>query len=173
MNTHERNQTKVTDTKSLLLEVITNPLIFKDSEDLKLALKSQGALAKYTDNERGIGSCSLNTFKTISNSLLEKGFSEIDDLRINAKNAIEVAVSGKPPPLSTRQKLQHKVDDLECQLSAMKKNNFHFSVIISELRGELKRMSESSDNIDVRQKTYEEINRKIESKLNYTLHGKL
>ncbi|MEZ8189616.1 hypothetical protein [Vibrio sp. 1F279] len=173
MSTFEKNQSKVIDTKSLLLEVIKNPLSFRDNEALKLSLKSQGALAKYIDSERGIASCSLNTLKNASNSLLDRGFAEIDELRINAKNEIEETVAGRKATQSTRQKLRHKVDDLEYQLSVMKKNNFHFSMIISELRGELKRMSESSDNIEERQHAYEEVNRKVKAKLHYTLHGEL
>jgi len=172
MDTLEKNQNKVIDTKSLLLEVIKEPLKFKDNEALRSSLKSQGGLARFIDNERGIPPCSLNTFKSASDSLFDRGFTEVDELRKNAKNTIEEAIEGSKASKSTRTNLRQQVDDLKLELSVMKKSNYLLTVVISELRGELKRMSESSDDIGKRQHIYQDVSRKVEVKLNYTLHGK-
>ncbi|MFW1480519.1 hypothetical protein ACEWA0_24095, partial [Vibrio parahaemolyticus] len=93
--TQEVNQQTVLETKTLLLEVIQNPGVFKNDESIKVALKSQGGLAKYKNVERNINPCSLNTLKSLSESLLDKGFLELDSLRINAKNAINKSATGK------------------------------------------------------------------------------
>lgn len=91
MKVLEKNQTKVLETEKLLKEIITTPAEFKDDEVLMKALKSQSGIAKYQDQERNITSCSLNTVKSISEALLERGFLSLDELRINAKLAIEAA----------------------------------------------------------------------------------
>lgn len=176
MDTLEINQQKVIETKVLLKEIIGEPVPFKDDLSLKSALKSQGGLAKHSNPERGIASCSLNTLKSASESLLERGFTELDELRVNARDAIESTVVGNKATKTTLIGLRHKVDDLEYELSIMQKSNFLLTTIICELRGELKRMALSTESGEFQESEYRRINRKIEIELNYTLkelNGKL
>lgn len=173
MNTLEVNQQKVLESKSLLIEIIKEPLSFKDNEAIKIALKSQGGLAKFSDKERTIAACSLNTLKTASDALLNRGFVELDELRINAKNAIQKAIVGSKATKSTLTGLHNKVDSLESQLNTMRKSNLLLTRIIYELRSELKRMAYSSDTAEKIQNDYKNINYTIEAKLGYTLDGEV
>ena len=173
MNTLEINQKKVLETKALLTEVIREPMPFKGDTTLKSALKSQGALAMYLNEERDIASCSLNTLKSASESLLNRGFVELDELRINAKNALESATLGKKATTKTRTGLKHKVDELQDKLRTMKKSNFLQSCFIEELRVELKKMAYSNQSSEQAKEMYQEFNKRLEAKLSFTLNGKL
>ncbi|OUS03272.1 hypothetical protein A9Q81_07755 [Gammaproteobacteria bacterium 42_54_T18] len=168
MNTLEINQQKVIETKVFLKEITGDPVPFKDDLSLKSALKSQGGLAKYSNSERGIASCSLNTLKSASESLLERGFLELDELRVNAKDAIESVFVGKKATKTTRTGLKHKVVDLEHELCTMQKSNFLLTTIISELRGGLKKMALSTESREFQESEYRRINQEVEIKLNYT-----
>ena len=85
MNTTEINQQKVLTSKSFLLEIIKSPSDFVNDVELFDSLKSQGGLAKLEVQSRNITSCSLNTLKNASETLLNRGFTELDELRKNAK----------------------------------------------------------------------------------------
>lgn len=169
MNTLDINQQKVIETKALLKEIISEPVSFKDDISLKSGLKSQGGLAKYSNSERGIAPCSLNTIKSASESLLERGFIELDELRVNAKHAIENTVIGNKATRSTRTGLKNMVDGLGHELCIMRKSNFLLTTIISELRGDLKKMALSKKTREFKESEYHRINQKIEIELNYTL----
>ncbi len=57
MKAKEKNQTKVFETKKLLLEIIKNPHSYKGDAELYKALKSQAAIAKLENPDRQIFSC--------------------------------------------------------------------------------------------------------------------
>ncbi|WP_341661046.1 hypothetical protein [Vibrio sp.] len=171
MKALETNQKKVIETKKLLKNIIESPSGFINNEIIKSALKSQGNLAKYTDEDRDITACSLNTLKNASESLLERGFSELDYLRKSALDSPEnsmIDVDSKVNK-STKVGLRNMVDELETSLLKMRQSNFLLTIMISELRGDLKRMAESDDSIDDKRSSYKEINRKVEEKFNYIL----
>ncbi len=116
MKVLEKNQTKILETENLLKEIITAPTEFKDDEELLKALKSQSGIAKYQNQERNITSCSLNTVKSISEALLERGFLSLDELRINAKLAVEAVHHNEKASKGNKQTvvgLKHKVSELE------------------------------------------------------------
>jgi len=167
MKTLEVNQKKVMKTKLLLLEIIKEPSRYSSIKTLTPALKSQRELAKFTNSERDITSCSLNTLKSASETLLERGFIELDELRINAKDAIEAVVIGNKVTKSTRTGLKNKVDELESKLITIQKSNFLLTTITSDLRSDLKNMAYSNDSSENRKKKYHELNSKIEAKLSY------
>lgn len=173
MNALEQNHKKIVETKKLLLEIVKEPQHFKAVERLKLALKSQMMLAKFTDEERGIVGCSLNTLKNVSEGLLDRGFLELDELRINARNAIMGAIEGEKANKSTRTGLKHKVSNLESKLNIANKRDFLLTMMITELRAELKKMALSNDSAEQKEARYREINRQVEAKLSYTLDGEI
>jgi len=173
MNILEINQKKVLETKELLTEVIKEPLPFEGDAILTSALKSQGGLAKYINEDRNITSCSLNTLKSASESLLMRGFVELDELRINARNALESAALGEKATTKTRTGLKHKVEELQIQLSTMKKSNFLQSLIIEDFRYKLKELAYSNPSPEQVQTMYHELNKRIEAKLSYTLNGEI
>lgn len=167
----EINQKKILETKNILIEVIKNPASFKDDSELKTSLKSQGALAKYSNSDRGISPCSLNTLKNAAESLLTRGFVELDELRISAKDSLEKECLGAKATTKTRTGLKHKVDELQHQIGVMQKSNFLLSVIIEELRSELKQLAYSELSPEQAQSAYTEYNKRLEAKLSYINSG--
>jgi phenylalanyl-tRNA synthetase alpha subunit len=172
MNAIEINQKKVLQSKALLLEIIQSPSQFQSDEQLIKVLKSQGGLAKYENKERIIVACSLNTLKSASDSLLNRGFLELDELRINARNAIEGVQVDSQANSRTRTGLKHKIDELQAQVEHLQKSNFLLTTIIDELRGALKEQAFNSNDSTIIEK-YREQNKHLEAKLSYTLNGKL
>ncbi|WP_439146517.1 hypothetical protein [Vibrio sp.] len=176
MKVLEKNQTKILETEKLLREIITTPAEFKNDEELLKALKSQSAIAKYQNEERNIASCSLNTVKSISETLLDRGFLSLDELRINAKSAIEDAHHNENSSGSNRQTragLKLQVKDLESELDAAQCSNSLLTVMVSELRSRLKQLAVHEGTVEERQELYREHNRKIEAQMNYTQNGEV
>lgn len=176
MKVLEKNQTKVLETEKLLREIVKSPIDFVEDEELLKALKSQSALAKYQNPERNIVSCSLNTVKSVSEALLDRGFLSLDDLRTNAKLAIEAEQLGVRAAKGNKQTavgLKNKVAELESQLDIAQRSNFLMTVMISELRSKLKQLAENKGTIEERKELYTYHNRKIEAELNYTLSRKV
>ena len=97
---------------------------------------------------------------------------ELDELRINARNAIEAALIGSKANSRTRTGLKYKVSDLEVQCDSLQKSNFLLSSIIDELRDELKTQAFVSNDTRLI-KRYREMNKRLEAKLSYTLHSDL
>ncbi|MBF4327569.1 hypothetical protein EAY16_20000, partial [Vibrio anguillarum] len=125
----------VLETEKLLREIITSPAEFKDDEELLKALKSQSDIAKYQDQNRTIEPCSLNTLKSNAESLLERGFVSLDELRINAKLAIEAARLEEKASKGNKKTavgLKHKVAELESELDAAQRCNSLLTVMVSE-----------------------------------------
>jgi len=172
----EKNQTKVFETEKLLREIITSPVEFKDDEVLIKALKSQSGIAKYKNEKRNITSCSLNTVKSISEALLERGFLSLDELRINAKLAIEAAHLDEKASKGNKQTvvgLKHKVAELESELDAARLSNTLLTLMVSELRSKLKQLAVHEGTLEDRQEVYREHNRKIEAQMSFTLNGEV
>ncbi len=176
MKVLEKNQTKVLETEKLLREIITSPAEFKDDEVLVKALKSQSGIAKYQNEERNIEPCSLNTLKSNAEALLERGFVSLDELRINSKLAIEAAHHDKKASKGNKRTvvgLKHKVAELESELDAAQRSNFLLTVMVSELRSQLKQLAVHKGTVEERQELYRVHNEKIEAELNYTLNGEV
>lgn len=173
MQAKEVNQVKVLNTVAFLKKVITEPEGFKADDMLIKALKSQGGIAKYENEGQEITSCSLNTLKTTSEMLLERGFLELDELRLNAKSAIEGSVEGNKANKKTKTGLTHKVNELTDELEVTKRSNILLTTIISELRSRLKQLAENDGSVDDRKELYRRFNKEIQAKLDYTLHGEV
>lgn len=170
MKAQERNQRKIIETMTLLREIIENPKPFSTSESLIKALRSQIGLAKFEDEDRFIVACSLNTIKSTSEALLVRGFLELDELRISARDAIKRSNLYKETNRTTHIALRNKAKQLEQQLEVTQQSNFLLTSIVSEIRTQLKRMSESEESLEVRKELYKYYNQKIEAQLNYTLN---
>ncbi|MFL7866272.1 hypothetical protein [Vibrio cincinnatiensis] len=176
MKALEKNQTKVLKTEKLLREIIKSPVEFKNDEELLKALRSQSAIAKYQNQERHITSCSLNTVKSISEALLDRGFLSLDELRINAKLAIEAVLHHEKASKGNKQTavgLKQKVAELEAELDAVQRSNVLLTVMVSELRSRLKQLAKHEGTIEERKELYREHNRKIEAQMSFTLNGEV
>ncbi|WP_318469355.1 hypothetical protein [Photobacterium leiognathi] len=175
MKVLEKNQTKILETEKLLKEIITTPTEFKNDEELLKALKSQSGIAKYQNQERNITPCSLNTVKSISEALLERGFLSLDELRINAKLAVEAVHHNEKASKGNKQTvvgLKHKVSELESELDAAQRSNSLLTAIIIELRSKLKQIA-NKETLEERQEIYRRHNRTIEAQMNYIDKGEV
>ena len=173
MKTLKKNQKKVYSTIQLLKDVISSPEKFTCDDDLLKALKSQSAIAQYTNHDRDIKSCSLNTLKVNSNHFLERGFISLDELRIKAKRSIDTSRINTALPKGNKQSiagLKILTKELEIKLDTALRSNFLLIAIISELRARLKELTEHEGTIDEKRELYRYINRKIEAELSYTLN---
>lgn len=170
MKKNELNQKTLLATKDLLIDIIKNPTEYKSNTMLLKTLKSQRNLANAEDETRGIFPCSLNTLKSCAESLLSGGFLELDGLRINARNALESSMVGSKANSKTRTGLTHRVKELEAQIEVVEKSNFLLTSLVDEMRDALKEMAfKTCDNKII--SDYQDLNKRIEAKLSYTLDG--
>ena len=168
----ETNQKTILATEALLLEIIKSPDEFKNNDGLVKALKSQGGLAKYEDAERHIGTVAINTVKSLSELLLDKGFEGFDTLRTNARDAIEKALKGKIKK-SNEESARQKLASTEETLAITQQSNFLLNTVIKEMRAHLKAMALQDGTDEERLKRYKDINKKVEAQLNYVNHGEV
>lgn len=168
----ESNQRTILATEALLLEIIKSPDEFKNNDVLTKALKSQGGLAKYEDAERHINTISINTVKSISELLLDKGFEGFDTLRTNARDAIDKALKGKIKK-SNEESARQKLASTEKTLGITQQSNFLLNTVIKEMRVHLKAMALQGGTDEERLKRYKDINKKVETQLNYVNHGEV
>ena len=165
----ENNQRTILATEALLQEIIKSPDGFKKNDGLVKVLKSQGGLAKYEDEKRQIGAVAINTVKSLSDLLLDDGF---DRLRINARDAIEKALTGKVKKSSTESTRQ-KLASTEETLAITQQSNFLLNTVIKEMRSHLKAMALQDETDEERLKRYKDINKKVEAQLNYVNYGEV
>ena len=168
----ENNQRTILSTEALLQEIIRSPDEFKNNDDLVKALKSQGGLAKYVDDERHIDTISINTIKNLSKLLLDDDFEGFDRLRINARDALEKALKGKIKK-SNEESARQKLASTEETLAITQQSNFLLNTVIKEMRSHLKAMALQDWTDEERLKRYKDINKKIEAQLNYVNHGEV
>jgi hypothetical protein len=85
----EKNKQNVINLKQFLIEIIESPKeILAEMPYILTTLKNQGSLSKYQDKKREIFSSSLNTIKRTADRFIEKGFEEIERLRVLAIHSI-------------------------------------------------------------------------------------
>ncbi|WP_278380788.1 hypothetical protein [Pseudoalteromonas distincta] len=141
MNSKDANEHKVVRSQKLLKEIITTPANFIHNEKLQIALKSQGRFAKFDFPEYEILPCSLNTLKTASDALLNRGFIELDELRANAIIAIEKAKVSTVANTKTRTGLKYKVAELKEKNLILMNRHSEMRNIVSLLKAELKKIA--------------------------------
>jgi len=85
----EKNKQNVINLKQFLIEIVKSPKeILDEVPNVLNILKNQSALSKYQDQKRDIVPSSLNTIKRTSDRFIEKGFEEIERLRVLAIKSI-------------------------------------------------------------------------------------
>lgn len=80
---------------SLLNDIIESPEQYSQSLEILNALSSQDGLARYSNIERGINPCSLNTLKRQAANNIAHNFTYIDELRKKAYIALRKAGRAK------------------------------------------------------------------------------
>ncbi|MBB1386463.1 hypothetical protein H5119_13090 [Pseudoalteromonas sp. SG45-5] len=168
----ENNQRSILATQYLLMEIIKSPDEFKNNSHLVKALKSQGGLAKYENIERNIVACAINTVKSLSELLFDDGFTGFDRLRMNARVAIEKALTGKIKK-SNEESARQKLASIAETLAITQQSNFLLNTVIKEMRANLKAMALQDGTDEERLKRYKDINKKVEAQLNYANYGEV
>ncbi|MAK48703.1 hypothetical protein [Marinobacter sp.] len=117
--------------RKILLAIIQTPSQFCEDEDLQKSLKSQGGIAKLeyetVIDQKNVHktSMSLNTLKRYADELFDRGFEDLDQLRIKALEAAQTHLDRERRPDSrSRVGLQLKVKELEEDLEKHRSTNF-------------------------------------------------
>lgn len=133
-----------------LVVIIRQPSDFAANDRLRTALKSQGALSKWSDEEAGITASSLNTVKRIANTALQGGFEELDRTRISALNAIRATEhqSHRPQKL-TKAGLAIQKTNLEHELQQALQDLWHVTSAISRAFSLWQKCAEQTNNPSV------------------------
>lgn len=131
--------------RDFLRQVAARPHLFAENVELISALKSQAgitALEVEFEDDEGIKqtkAVSLNTLKTYANELFERGFEEINYLRISAKDSIDAFNKrGQKSNKRTKSGLTKRVDEMERDLEQHQKINFILLQGLSHAIAELK-----------------------------------
>tara|TARA_R110002049_G_scaffold278939_2_gene457778 strand:+ start:846 stop:1439 length:594 start_codon:yes stop_codon:yes gene_type:complete len=118
-------------TRKILLAIIKTPDQFCEDEDLQKSLNSQGGIAKLeyetVIDQKDVqkSSMSLNTLKRYADELFDRGFEDLDHLRIKALEALQTHLDRERRPDSrSRVGLQLKVKELEEELEKHRSTNF-------------------------------------------------
>jgi len=115
----------------LLNKVIDSPFEYTDDKSLQAAVKSQLNLASYSDLERGIYGCSLNTLKKITSGIGE-GFDGLEKLRVLAALAFSKRRPQKQKP-GSRRTLQEDKAFLLKRISSQDADLQRLNLVISSL----------------------------------------
>lgn len=130
---HQANRLSVLALHELLQEIIRNPSGFTGNESLKHTLKSQGALSKWSNQDKGVVGSSLNTIKRIADNVLDGGFAAIDQARIGALEAIRAAENReKHSSSSTKAGLKIRFEDTDAQLQQALQDLWHVTSALSK-----------------------------------------
>lgn len=124
--------------RGLLLEIIEAPKKFASEDQIMIALKSQGALAKLKDATRRIVPCSLNTQKTAAERVFDNGYCYLDLLRNNALQAIDNANNtSKSSNKTTRAGQKKKIAELEHDIALLEQQNIMLIALVQNLKHKL------------------------------------
>jgi hypothetical protein len=106
----------------LLRSVASSPVTHSKNESLLSALRSQGALAKYSDDTLSICGMSLNHQRLIAESALG-GYEVLDHLRRAAlESVLNYTARSARANKSTKSGLSARVKELEAELSLFKQD---------------------------------------------------
>ena len=135
----ERSSKSTIGLRDLLRNICDSPKSFKDNLDVISALKSQGALSKYTSEDLLIFPTSMNTLKRVSEEYIEGGFQSLDNLRKTALQRIEdYKERDNSSNKSTRTGLSKRVTELEGDVLMLEKINFALLQTIAEAMDDIK-----------------------------------
>lgn len=135
----QKSSKSVIELRELLREVCQSPKEYINDTDFRKALKSQGALSKYSNNDHTIIGTSINTVIRAANEFLDGGFEALDNLRKTALHRIEDAEQKeKSPTKRTRAGLAQLVTELEGQVQVLEKVNFALIQCISDIATDLR-----------------------------------
>lgn len=157
----EKSSKSVIALRDLLRRVCQSPGDYLNDEILRLALKSQGALAKYSHEELSIIPTSINTLKRVSAEYIDGGFEILDDLRKSALERLEdTEQKSKKSDKRTRAGLAQRVCELESGQTVLEKINYSLIQCLSDAVSDIRSIADI-ENMEVRQMRSREAIKKI------------
>ncbi|WP_394139261.1 hypothetical protein [Vibrio chagasii] len=151
-------------TVELLKDIKNSPKDF-DNDIINNMLRSQRSLAAHDDKEREIFGSVLNTLKSNANKYLDRGWQEVEDLRLEAKAAIVSSRDDTPKvKAGTKKALEQKKNSLVTQVHRLEGVNMMLTALVSELRANLAEF-EDLDTLTERQSKIESINKRVLAKI--------
>ncbi|MGR5556330.1 hypothetical protein ACQKQC_08530 [Vibrio fortis] len=171
-----KNQLKILRTRDFLKAIINSPKQYKDDYLLLKQLKSQGGLAKFESLERSIESCALNTFKTNADETIRGGFDEINRLRKNAVNAIELELKCKKTrkgSIATAVGQKNRIKEQAKEIEALQRENLILTALIREARSKMKIIATHRGTKEARWELYLEMNNQIQNASDLAFKGEL
>lgn len=140
---------------ALLVDIIKKPAQFFGDQELLGALKSQGGVAKLRRSvtvERGellkTHPMSLNSLKTYADEYVPGGFKSLNDLRLKAIDALQVALKREERANKrTRSGLTLKVAQLEHELELLRQTNMIMTRALSESLNQFVNIRDASSDI--------------------------
>lgn len=142
----ERNTQSVIFLKNMLKDVCQNPSDYVNDLYLTKSLKSQGAITKYTNEDKCIYGSSLNTVKRISDDCIEGGFQALDKLRSTAYDSIiQKKEKENDSNKTTKIGLVKRVNELEQELLLLRKINYSLLQCIARVSNAMQSIAQVSD----------------------------
>ncbi|XAW89555.1 hypothetical protein ABDK09_07445 [Vibrio sp. CDRSL-10 TSBA] len=173
MRKKEQNQRSIMSLVTLLKQVVDDPASFHNDDGFIDALKSQNSLAQFKRTSQGILGCSLNTHKSIAETVLVRGYVELDEHRKNAQIAVANFRERKSGSnKQTKAGLGKKVQELEGDVAILERQNFLLSSLVESLRSKLQHYVIASEKEEL-VVDFSEFNKELQAKLSYTLYGSL
>ena len=146
----QKNINSVLSLINLLEEIKAKPYEFIQDDELFKVLKRQSELASYSNNEKGITGCSLNTVKRICNEWLYFEFEELDRLRNTAFEKLQGAKElDKKPDKRSRAGLAVENRHLKNQNCSLEQTNFLLIKCCTDAIGDMRSIA-SGDSETVR-----------------------
>jgi|GEM_PF-1180479 hypothetical protein len=117
----ERNNQSVLNLRNLLQDITIAPDKYLEQNLIIQSLKSQGLLAKFSDEPKGIFPSSINTQKRIAANVVDGGYEALDQLRVNALLAVEKkANTNNQPDKETKAGLLLTIKELESEKQSIR-----------------------------------------------------
>lgn len=129
----ERNTQSLLSLEAFLHFVVNNPSEFLTDMALRDALRSQGALSKFSYSGRGVVGSSLNTIKRIAEGAIAGGFEALDRLRVAARDAIAIEEAKRQQSnKTTKVGLTKRVKNLEASNQQLRQDLFLLTMLFEK-----------------------------------------
>lgn len=129
----DRNRRSVQALQNLFLRVVDRPSEYVPQTDLLVALRSQGAISRYSKEIENIYPSSLNTIKRIAANTIDGGFRVFDSLRLRAFDALEKAtLKTSQPKRGTKAELMKVSAGLRLENGALRQDLLLLTYVFSK-----------------------------------------
>lgn len=131
----------------LLQLIVKKPKNYINDNTIKYAISSQKNMAKYSNNDYGIISLSLNSHKLYVNKYANMTYNQFNELRIKALFSISKIPATK----------KNKIEELKAENNNLKINNLILIKIIYDLKSTISNLALKTNS----KYTIDEINNKL------------